>query len=416
MAKMVDSFKRKLDRVFDDNLRTKASRISENAEKLTNALNNKMGDLKDAYSSSKKEVMDVVEQAQEYIDDLQDTEQFQNIKEQSQKVLDVTSKSAKIAGRYSLKAGKVVSGVQAVENVKRTKALKEETAALQEYLQKRNREVEAQMDSALQEFGRVRLTVLHDTVGAFLKFTDAIGKKSKDKEYEILMDVDLPQKQFEDMRILSINAGDVIKTASASIACGAAAVAGVPAAVTAFAAASTGTAISSLSGAAASNAVLAWLGGGSIAAGGAGVAGGTIVLGSLTAGAAVISAGLIASVITSKKLTEAERINSDTKTQKATMELAWELSSQIMNRADELQQCTISLSQKAIEAMNKLSPLVLCFDYNNDEHVKLFQEAALLVKSISELVQVPLLDKEGNLTEQSGLVLSKTEKILNKNL
>ena len=43
-------------------------------------------------------------------------------------------------------------------------------------------------------------------------------------------------------------------------------------------AASTGTLISTLSGAAASNATLAWLGGGSLAAGGGGIAAGTMVL------------------------------------------------------------------------------------------------------------------------------------------
>ena len=43
--------------------------------------------------------------------------------------------------------------------------------------------------------------------------------------------------------------------------------------------ASTGTAISALSGVAATNAALAWLGGGAIAAGGSGIAGGALFLG-----------------------------------------------------------------------------------------------------------------------------------------
>ena len=47
---------------------------------------------------------------------------------------------------------------------------------------------------------------------------------------------------------------------------------------TTFGVASTGTAISSLSGAAATNAALAWLGGGTIATGGGGIAGGTALL------------------------------------------------------------------------------------------------------------------------------------------
>jgi len=46
----------------------------------------------------------------------------------------------------------------------------------------------------------------------------------------------------------------------------------------AFGSASTGTAISSLSGKAASNAILAWFGGGSKAVGGLGMAGGNMVL------------------------------------------------------------------------------------------------------------------------------------------
>lgn len=60
-----------------------------------------------------------------------------------------------------------------------------------------------------------------------------------------------------------------------------------------LATASTGTAISTLSGAAATNATLAWFGGGSLATGGLGMAGGTVVLGGLVAVPAIIIMGLI---------------------------------------------------------------------------------------------------------------------------
>lgn len=60
-----------------------------------------------------------------------------------------------------------------------------------------------------------------------------------------------------------------------------------------LAAASTGTAISTLSGVAATNATLAWLGGGSLAAGGYGMAGGTLVLGGIVAGPALAIFGHI---------------------------------------------------------------------------------------------------------------------------
>lgn len=61
----------------------------------------------------------------------------------------------------------------------------------------------------------------------------------------------------------------------------------------ALATASTGTAIASLSGVAATNATLAWLGGGALSAGGLGMAGGTMVLGSIVAGPALAIFGHI---------------------------------------------------------------------------------------------------------------------------
>lgn len=77
-------------------------------------------------------------------------------------------------------------------------------------------------------------------------------------------------------------------SATAGAAVGTAAAYGTYVAVASVGAASTGAAISGLSGVAATNATLATLGGGTLAAGGAGVAGGTMVLASLAAGPVVL--------------------------------------------------------------------------------------------------------------------------------
>ena len=71
-----------------------------------------------------------------------------------------------------------------------------------------------------------------------------------------------------------------------------------------MAAASTGTAISTLSGAAASNATLAWLGGGTLAAGGGGVATGTLVVGGLVAIPALAMMGVFSHYSANKKIKE----------------------------------------------------------------------------------------------------------------
>jgi hypothetical protein len=67
--------------------------------------------------------------------------------------------------------------------------------------------------------------------------------------------------------------------------------------VSTFAAASTGTAISGLSGAAATNATLAWLGGGTLAAGGGGMAAGAVVLNMIMFAPGVLIAGLTVGVL-----------------------------------------------------------------------------------------------------------------------
>lgn len=77
---------------------------------------------------------------------------------------------------------------------------------------------------------------------------------------------------------------DGLQSVAAGSLAGVAAGGGAYLGVGSLATASTGTAISGLSGAAATNATLAWLGGGSLASGGFGMAGGTLVLGGLVVG------------------------------------------------------------------------------------------------------------------------------------
>lgn len=78
-----------------------------------------------------------------------------------------------------------------------------------------------------------------------------------------------------------------------------------------FAAASTGTAISTLSGAAATNATLAWLGGGSIAAGGGGIAAGTLALGGIIAIPALAVMGIFSNLAADKKIHEIKKYELD---------------------------------------------------------------------------------------------------------
>lgn len=100
----------------------------------------------------------------------------------------------------------------------------------------------------------------------------------------------------EELKRTSIGAGILIgglASAAAGTAGGFAAAGATTAAVMALGTASTGTAISSLAGAAATNATLAALGGGAVAAGGGGMALGSMVLGGAALGVGLLFGGLI---------------------------------------------------------------------------------------------------------------------------
>lgn len=124
------------------------------------------------------------------------------------------------------------------------------------------------------------------------------------------------QEGFSDTELLQLD-HDIEISLEISNSLGHGAVAGALAAYGAYsgvgllATASTGTAISSLSGAAATNATLAWLGGGSLATGGMGMAGGTMVLGSLVLGPALAVGGFMMASKAEETLTKAQEYEAE---------------------------------------------------------------------------------------------------------
>jgi hypothetical protein len=249
-------------------------------------------------------------------------------------------------------------------------------------------------------------------------------QKYKENYYELMDGCDFPKAYVAELGQLNMNNNELLKTATTTGGFAYAAVAGVPYAVTtavgALATASTGTAISTLSGAASTNAVLAWLGGGSIAAGGGGVAVGTAVLAGITytvTGVVALAAtGLVASSIFAKKLTQVQKYSSEVDIACEKMETSWVAMEGIKQRVNELMEVTMNIYDKCIIQLAQLEPIVPCFDTKSKEHVLIFQKTALLVKSMSELAKTPLFGDDMNLSKESEAIVTKTRKILNSEL
>ena len=324
----------------------------------------------------------------------------------------------------SKKAVRVVTGMQAVEDRKKSIKTREEADVLRVEIEETNEALRDDLNDTLESFGKYRLEALSATVGKFLHCLELMNQRAKGKEYEFLSEIDIMTEEVKEMESVDMKASDALRTLAVGGGFAAVGIIGTPAvvtgAVTALCAASTGTAISSLTGAAASNAVLAWLGGGTLAAGGGGVAAGTVVLGAVTAtatiGLAAIAVGTLASRFYAKKNTEAEAYLADVKVWAEQVQASWTVLAGVKNRIIELHNLTTRLHEKSKDYMSILEELAPNFDPNNEANVKLFQQCAIMAKSMSELAQTPILDADGNLSEQSGIVASKTETILNTEL
>ena len=170
-------------------------------------------------------------------------------------------------------------------------------------------DVQKKVQKKLSSLGKIKYDI---QVKQIDRFVDMYGKfKNVSFKGKMFDDSEnFTEKAFADeykkMKVASINMQDIIAAGGGSI--GAGAMAGIAAygGVSMFATASTGTAIAGLSGAAATNATLAWLGGGSLATGGLGIAGGTAVLGGIVVAPIIAVSGFLHAAEAEKNLAKAK--------------------------------------------------------------------------------------------------------------
>lgn len=175
--------------------------------------------------------------------------------------------------------------------------------------------------------------------------------------------------------------------------------------------ASTGTAIGTLSGAAATNATLAWLGGGSIASGGFGMAGGMAVLGGIVAGPVLAVGGMMAASKAEAAKEDAYANLSQAKLAAEEMEMATALTYGIQQRFDEISSVLAALNEYFSPLLNSLQELVsVNTDYRSysiDDKQGVFT-AASTAKTLKNVLEVDVLEQDGSLTNDSKEVIEAT--------
>ena len=208
-------------------------------------------------------------------------------------------------------AGGAIAGAKTIKAVKdnsRASYYSERASEIISSASEKADECRKSANESIESLGRVKLETVDRTIGSFLKTFGKI-KNVNFSEVDTVSEfknLNLDSANIAELSKMTVIASDVLKgTVSGGLA-GAAAAYGAYGAVGWFASAGTGTAISGLSGAAATNATLAWLGGGTLAAGGGGIAAGTMVLGGIVAVPALLILGCVMGAKASKNLEEAK--------------------------------------------------------------------------------------------------------------
>lgn len=273
----------------------------------------------------------------------------------------------------------------------------------------------------LKKLGETKLKISSTTLAAFVKYFSKIKSISESNSEFIEKTNDFNLNDFElcQMNKLSEAASVLVKGGLAGVGAGALIGWGVYNGVALLGTAGTGTAITALSGVAASNATLAWIGGGTAAAGGLGVAGGSAILGGLIAGPALLILGGVINSNATKNLNDSY----------SSLDEAKIFSEQALSAREELllmSKCAIVLNNNLVKLTRLFTSSVKemikivnrCPDWNcmTIEEKQIVSESMNYAMTIKQLLDIPILNTEGKVTNEAQSELGKYTESLNSNL
>lgn len=320
--------------------------------------------------------------------------------------------AAIVAGGYGVK-----KGIDAKDDFDTAKSINRRAQVMFDEAKSDLENERESTQKAMEDLGRVKYKIYDESI---IPFVDAFSKiKNISFDDSSLNDAtNLPVVSAEELARMKTSVLDIKGVLSDGItALGSGGLAGLAAygGVGVLGTASTGTAIGTLSGAAATNATLAWLGGGSLAAGGYGMAGGMMVLGGVVAGPVLAVGGMMMA-------SKAEAAKEDAYANLDKAELASEqmkeamvAASGIRLRFEEIAKVLCSLDlrfQPLLKSFNELVESNTNYSTYSEEDRKGVMIVASTAKVLKNLLEAPIIDQEGTLTPESRTVLEDTKKII----
>lgn len=288
--------------------------------------------------------------------------------------------AALLAGTGVVKGVVAASDLDDAKNIGKSaeKRLKEAESSLEAQRIKTNAEFE--------KLGQIKVSVFTNQINHLVQAIKNSGKgaRSELKQYEQMFTLD-ELKQMETMVLSSLKIENSIASGAAT---GALAGIGAYGGVGSLAAASTGTAITGLSGAAATNATLAWLGGGSLATGGFGMAGGALALGGIVLGPALAIGGFMMASKAEEALTKAKKYEANVDVAVSKMKASKTILKALRKNAEEMASALTETAKR--------------FDYikvNDNKDKAAFEQMCMLGKGLKAIADTPIMEKDGTASE-----------------
>lgn len=298
-----------------------------------------------------------------------------------------------------------VKGIEGFADNSEANDLQEDAEELIEEARRSIEEAKDTTRSMITELGKQKLSASANALNGFVEQFSKIKdvRLTESAGLEELQRLHITSESLKEMSVTALEASDVLAGGLAGVGAGVLLGWGTYGGVMALGTASTGAAISALSGAAATNATLAWLGGGAIAAGGGGMAMGTAVLGGIVAGPALLIAGGIFSAKAKEKLenakanlAEAERIAAELET--AGVELA--IISEDAGLMKELIESMANLMGTVNLELKEIVKSKTDWAKFTDQEKKKAAAAIKLAQVLKMLIDIPLLTEDGVLTKE----------------
>lgn len=310
------------------------------------------------------------------------------------------------------------SGAKAIKKNKQAKSINAEAQSTFDKAKTATERARNKSNKSLEKLGKTKLNVLDQSMNHFVEVFDQIHNvKLKDSVgLGELSKFHLDKQGLIEIRELGSMATSVIGGLVGGAGAGALTAFGAYGATMTFAAASTGTAIASLSGVAATNATLAFLGGGALAAGGGGMALGSTILGGAVAGPAIAILGVVMNASASKNLDNAYSNKYKAEEAAESLKVVRTLCNGISKRSDMFTSLISKLDEILVELTAQLEEIVNTRGTNfarfNETERGIVAMSMSVAGAIKKVLDTPILTEAGELTEESKVVHAEMEKYI----